>query len=277
MNAPTCVEACVDRREQRAVALGQLAGLRNLAEVAVGVRQRAIDEVAPVREQLVVVAADELGPREVGVLRLGSGGDEVEAQRVGVVALEEVADVDRIAATGRELLALHRQELAGDDVGRKVERAAAGPVLAALAVPDEHRRPDHRVEDDVVLALEVVVLGVGVLPPLAPGIRLAPDRRPLDRRREVADHRVEPDVDALVLVLAVAVDRDADAPVEVARDRPGAELIEQAEREVLDVRAPLGLRLDPGLGAARRTAVDRGRGDSSRGTREPCRRPWTAG
>ena len=85
------VEAGVDRREQRLVGLGELAGLRHLAEVAVRVRERAVDEVAPVREQLVVVAADELGPGEVGVLRLRARGDEVVAERVGVVALEEVA------------------------------------------------------------------------------------------------------------------------------------------------------------------------------------------
>ena len=206
------VEAGVDRREQRAVDVGQLAGLRHLAEVAVRVRERAVDEVAPVREQLVVVAADELGPGEVGVLRLRAGGDEVVAERVGVVALEEVADADRVAAARRELLALHRQVLGRDDVVRQLERPAAGPVLAALAVADQHRRPDDRVEDDVVLALEVVVLRLGVLPPLAPGVRLASHRGPLDRRRQVADHRVEPDVDALVLVLGVALDRDRARP-----------------------------------------------------------------
>ena len=44
--------------------------------------------------------------------------------------------------------------------------------------------------------------------------------RPFDARRQVADHRVEPDVDPLVRILGVAGDRDAHAPVEVARDRP---------------------------------------------------------
>ena len=78
---------------------------------------------------------------------------------------------------------------------------------------------------------------VGVLPPLAPGIGRAAVRRPLDRRREVADHRVEPDVDPLVVALVVAGHRDADAPVEVARDRPRPELLDQLEREALDVRS----------------------------------------
>src|SRR5919107_96804 len=46
-------------------------------------------------------------------------GDEV-AQRVGVVAGEEVAHVDDDVARGRELAALHREELAGDHLGGQV-------------------------------------------------------------------------------------------------------------------------------------------------------------
>ena len=71
-------------------------------------------------------------------------------------------------------------------------------------------------------------------------------RRPLDRGREVADHGVEPDVDALVLVLGVAGDRDAHPPVEVARDRARPDVVEQREREVPDVRPPVVVGPDPG-------------------------------
>ena len=83
------------------------------------------------------------------------------------------------------------------------------------------------------------------LPPVAPCLRLAAHARPLDARRQVADHRVEPDVDPLVRVLGVAGDRDAHSPVEVARHRTRPDVVDQPEREVADVRAPAGSRLDP--------------------------------
>src|SRR2546421_120825 len=82
---------------QAAVALAQLARLGHGAEVAVRVDQRPVHEVAPGADQLVVVAADELGPREIGVRRLRPGDGEVEAQRVGVVAREEVAHLDHVS------------------------------------------------------------------------------------------------------------------------------------------------------------------------------------
>ena len=85
----------LDGRESPAVLIGELAGLRHFSEVALRVRERAVDEVAPVREQLVVVAPQELRPREVAVLRLGPCGGEEVANGIRVVALEHVADVDR--------------------------------------------------------------------------------------------------------------------------------------------------------------------------------------
>ena len=158
-------EAAVHDRENRLVGRLERARLGNGSEVPVGVRQRAVHQVAPVGEELVVVAPHELGPREVGVLRLGARRDEVVAERVGVVAVEEVTDEDRVLTARRELLPLHRQELGRDHVVGKLERREAGAVLAARAVPEQDRRPDHRVEDDVVLPLEVGVLGLVVLPP----------------------------------------------------------------------------------------------------------------
>ena len=124
--------------------------------------------------------------------------------------------------------------------------ALARAELAAGAVAEQHRRPDHRVEDDVVLPHEVVVARVRVLPPLAPRLGRAAVLRPLDARRQVADDGVEPDVDPL-RVLRVAVDRNRDAPVDVARHRARLQLAHEPEREVLDVRPPALLRGEPRL------------------------------
>ena len=265
------VERCGDAVEHARVRLGELARLGDGAEVAVRVDERAVDEVAPVREQLVVVAAHELVPREVGVLRLGAAGGEVVAQRVRVVAAEEVRDPDREVAARRRLLPLHRQVLARDDVRRQVQVALAGAELAAGAVAEQHRGPDHGVEDDVVLAHEVVVARVRVLPPLPPRVRRAAVVRPLDARGEVADHGVEPDVDPL-RVLRIAVDRHGHAPVDVARHRARLQLAHEPEREVLDVRPPAFLRGQPAPRAGRRTRAGRGTGAASRGTRASSRR-----
>ena len=115
------------RRQQRAVGVGQLTGRRDGADVLRRHRHRPVDQVAPAGDELVVVAAEELRPGEVGVLVLRAGdGDEV-AQRVGVVAGEEVAHVDDDVARGGELAPLHRQELARDDLGGQVEPAERRP------------------------------------------------------------------------------------------------------------------------------------------------------
>ena len=123
----------------------------------------------------------------------------------------------------------------------------APPLAPWPVVAEQHRRPDLRVEDDVVLAHEVVGLGVLVVPPGAPGVRVAGPAGPLDGRRQVADHRVEPDVDPLVVAVPPAVERHGDAPVEVAGDRPRLEVVEQVERELEHVRPPVAfLGLQPG-------------------------------
>ena len=199
------------------------------------VHERAVDEVPPVGEQLVVVPAHELVPREVRVLGLRSRGREVVPQRVGVVAREKVAHPDGDVAARRRLASLHGEEFARHDVVRE---------LQVVAVAEEHRRPDHRVEDDVVLAHEVEVARVVVLPPLAPRVRRPAALRPLDARGEVADDGVEPDVDAL-RVLRVARHRNGHAPIDVARHRARLQVPDEAEGEVAHVRAPVRLRRQP--------------------------------
>ena len=87
-------------------------------------------------------------------------------------------------------------------------------------------------EDDVVLADEVHQTGVGRLPPFLPAVR-----EKLLRIGNVADRRVEPDVEHLALG---ALDGHGHAPVEVARD--GARLqaaVQPALHLAVDVGAPL--------------------------------------
>ena len=220
-------------------------GPGNLAEVPVRARQHAVDEIPPVREQLVVVPADELRPREVRVLRLRACGREVVAERVRRVTVEHLADVDDDVAARRELVPLHRQELARHDVVGQLELSAPSADLATFAVPHQLARPDNAVEDDVVLPHEVVVPRVGALPPLAPRIRCPAVGGPLDRGGQVADHGVDPDIDPLVVSLLEPRHRDAHSPVEVARHRSAAKLPDELQREASDVRTPVILPLDP--------------------------------
>ena len=125
-----------------------------------------------------------------------------------------------------------------------MELALSGTELSARAVPEQHARPDHRVEDDVVLAHEVRVRRVRVLPPVAPCFGCPVVLGPLDGSREVTDHRVEPHVDAFRL-RRVALHRHRNAPVDVTRHRARLEVVDEREGEVPDVRPPAGLRLDP--------------------------------
>ncbi|CRH90300.1 Uncharacterised protein [Chlamydia trachomatis] len=84
---------------------------------------------------------------------------------------------------GREFLAFHGEEFAGHNLGRHVEDAERSGLstLGALTVVAEHfGRPNLGVEDDVVLAHEVVGQGLGIIPPLAPCFGVAGATCPLD-------------------------------------------------------------------------------------------------
>ena len=219
---------------------------RDRADVLRRHRDRAVDQVAPAGDQLVVVAADELRPGEVGVLRLRPGdGDEV-AQRVGVVARQEVADVD-------DHLRATRRTCGPPSSGTRCETTSVGR-LSSPSAPGRRRRgrprpsypsridrPDHRVEDDVVLAHEVVATG----PPgrtttaatprgrrCAGPTRSTPtgSRSPRRTRRRAACR----------LGRSQPVERDRDAPVEVAGDRPRLQVVEQVLAELQHVGPPVG-------------------------------------
>lgn len=83
---------------------------------------------------------------------------------------------------------LERDVLVGRDVVWQVQLAAVEPV------GDAHQlgRPEQGVEGHVVLADEVDVAGIVVLPPMLPALEVAGRLGPLLGRREVADLRVVP-------------------------------------------------------------------------------------
>ena len=147
---------------------------RDLAEALRDHRGGAVDQVAPAGDQLGVGALHELGPREVRVRGLRAGRADEVAQRVGLVARRACRGRrSRGRATGGELLALHREVLAGDHLGRQVEHAVLPGLAAAAPSPlyaSSSAGQIWRVEDDVVLAHEVVGQGLRVVPPLAPAL-----------------------------------------------------------------------------------------------------------
>ena len=229
-------------------ALGQLAGRRNRADILVRHRDRPVDQVAPFVGQLEVDPADELLPGEVRVLVLGPvHGDEV-AQGVRTEVAQEIADVDHVPARAGQLGAGHGQELRGDDLGGQVQRPERGGRAAPIALTvrtEQDAGPDHRVEGDVVLAHEVVRLGVRIGPEPPPGVRVTRPLGPLDRRRQVADHGIEPHVDALHRCRLPVGQRDRHPPVEVTGDRPGSQFGEQVLAELQHVGTPVGAGLQP--------------------------------
>ena len=100
-------------------------------------------------------------------------------------------------------------------------------------------------ERNVVLADEVDGPGLVALPPIAPGLRVALDLRPLLGGRQVADDGLEPDVDPLAR--PQVVHRHVDSPVQIAGDGPVVEtVLHPTLREVQDVTPPPLATVQPG-------------------------------
>ena len=131
----------------------------------------------------------------------------VVAQVLGGQVIEPGARRDERAARLRHLLAVDRQEAVREDRRRR-------PVAGAR----EHRGPEQRVEIDDVLADEVVHLGVAAGLPVAVEIA-ARAAAVLQQARQVADRRVEPDVEVLA---CLAGNLEAEVRL-VARDVPVAQ------------------------------------------------------
>ena len=78
-------ESGLDRLDQALVTRREVTRPRDLAEATMGIDERAVREISPGRDELVVVAADKIGPREIGVLRFRAGQHEIEPERVRVI------------------------------------------------------------------------------------------------------------------------------------------------------------------------------------------------
>ena len=100
-------------------------------------------------------------------------------------------------------------------------------------------------EGDVVLAHEVVGLGLRVGPPLFPRVRVPDAMSPLDRRRQVSDDGVEPHIELLELVIGPSFEGDGNTPVDVACHRAGLDVLQDVQGELEDVGPPVLAGFEP--------------------------------
>src|SRR5262249_21169440 len=102
---------------------------------------------------------------------------------------------------------------------------------------EQLRWPDHRVKWDVVLAKEVINAGGGIVPPRLPRLWLSAVMRPFDRCRQIANHILEPDVEALCVPTR---QWHGNAPVEIPRHRATLQATaDVVAGEVEDTRPPM--------------------------------------
>ena len=207
-----------------------------------------VDEVAEDGNQLVVVAGLEVFPGKVIVLRLGRVGGKHIAEHILLARqiVEILVEPYGTVLRRRDLVALEVQELVSRHIVRQDERPFG----------TEHSRKDDAVEDDVVLADEVQHTRLWILPPCLPAsVALGLRVTQLLRVTDVADRRVEPDVEHLALG---TFDRYRDTPIQIATD--GARLqahIEPALALTVNVRLPFLMILEDPLAEERLVLVER--------------------
>lgn len=195
--------------------------------------RRPRGDVRDLADEVGVDALDEVREIEVHIIRRAAELRRVVvAQGLRRQVVEVRARVHERALRLRHLLAVHREEAMHEDLVRALEARRV-----------QHPRPEQAVETDDVLADEMVqlnVLGLGfggarasVHPARPPVFEvLSVLRAPVLERRDVADRRIDPDVEELALVAG-----DLEAEVRrVARDAPAAQrLLEPFEQLVRDV------------------------------------------
>src|SRR5699024_1513321 len=230
------------------VCFGQRCWNGYFAKVLIRHGDSAVDQVAPAIGKLVINAANKLVPSEVGISVFWSSYRNEIAQCIRAELLEEVLDVDNNALGRGELGAGHGQELRGNNFRRQVELTVFVQLasLCALAgVAQQFCWPNLGVEGDVVLAHEVVVANLWVLPEILPRVWVAAAVGPLDGRRKVANNRVEPDVELLSVIVFPTLDWNGDAPVNIARHRAWAHVLDEVEGELQRIRTPVLTSLQP--------------------------------
>ena len=189
----------------------------------------AANKVAKVLQKQVVVAADKVIPIEFTVSRLRSVGEKVVTEHIRTHAGLLGRVTKHTDATGLGELAAFVREVFGR---RKMVKL--GPVVSGANLTSGE---DDRMEDNVILAEELVELDVGVVPPLLPLVSVA------GSNGDVANASVEPGVDNL---LFVARERDWGSPLHVSRNASTIQtLLQPSRRDLLGVGGPSSL--DRGL------------------------------
>src|SRR6266516_4758214 len=108
--------------------------------------QRAMYGIAVGGYQFIVIATNQFLVRKVGITSFRSRDRQVITQRIGAIAVQYIARPDHITPAARGFCPTHRHEL--------ICRYAVWQV--AIAIANQHGRPDNCVERDVVLTDKVV-------------------------------------------------------------------------------------------------------------------------
>jgi len=237
------VEARPDHLQQCFIALPQFARVGDLAvKILIGKRQHPVYQVAPGGNQFVVVALEKLFPVPVGIPAFGHGGCQIVAQRVRVVVLEEIQSPNRpvLAAADFASFQVHkliRRHIIGQH--QRLRVLCAVSLVNAVAESDEFCGPDDRVEGYIVLADVIKSFRVRVDPPIPPGCFVPRQPRPFNRSRKVANHRLEPHIQAFALP---AFQRHWDPPIQVPGDGSALQAVGQdlPQRLADNIRPPVG-------------------------------------
>ena len=229
--------------QERLICLPQRAWLRDdTIPIFVGEGQHTIDQVAPGRHQLIIVALEKLFPIPIRIFVFGHGSSEIVAQCIGVVPFQRVQPPDRPMMRTANLAAFQIHEFIRWHVIWKHQRLWVGcpqPAVKPIADAKQFGRPGYRMKGDVVFTNKVKRLGLRIDPPIPPEVIIAyAQLGPFNRRRKIANDRFKPNIQTLAFP---AFKRHRNAPIQVAGDRCGleADRLNLAQRLAQHVGAPI--------------------------------------